>query len=145
MAGSLPTRQRTRSPPAPMSLLQARRSSRKAAKAARIMPAISLASADDLGLTESLPSSRYAHVRKPSTATLLPEAVRVALERGFDELAVLLRRRSLYRQTLIGPVADHIHAYADDYRTRTLQDADSLMRGRFRLAGHTVDVRQGSI
>ena len=109
------------------------------------MPAISLASADDLGLSESLPSSRYAQVRKPSTATLLPEAARVAIERGFDEMAILLRRTPLYRQTLTGPIADRIHAYADDYRTRVLQDADALMRGRFRLAGHTVDVRQGSI
>src|SRR5262245_2636073 len=117
-----------------MSWSQARRSSRKAAKAARIMPAISLASADDLGLTESLPPSRYAHIRKPSTATLLPEAARIAIERGFDELAVLLRFTALYRQTLTGPVAGGIHAYADDYRARALQDADALMRGRFRLA-----------
>src|SRR5690349_14109039 len=110
MAGSIPRRQRTRSPPAPMSLLQARRCSRKAAKAARTMPAISLASADDLGLTENLPPGRYSHVRKPSTATLLPEATRIAIERGFDELAVLLRRTWLYRQTLSGAVADQIHA-----------------------------------
>jgi uncharacterized heparinase superfamily protein len=77
--------------------------------------------------------------------SLLPEAARVALERGFDELAILLRRTWLYRQTLTGLVPDRIHAYTDDYRTRVLQDADALMRGRFRLAGHSVDIRQGSI
>jgi uncharacterized heparinase superfamily protein len=35
--------------------------------------------------------------------------------------------------------------YTDDHRVRVLQDADSIMRGRFRLAGHAVDIRQGSI
>ena len=109
------------------------------------MPAISLASADDLSLTDDLPPGRFAHVRKPSIAMLLPEAARIALERGFDELAVLLRRTWLYRQTLTGDVADHIHVYTDDYRTRALQDADALMRGRFRLASHSLDIRQGSI
>jgi uncharacterized heparinase superfamily protein len=109
------------------------------------MPAISLASADDLNLTEPVPPGRYSHVRKSSTASLLPEATRVAIDRGLDGLAILLRRSSLYRQTLKGPVAERIHAYTDDHRVRVLQDADALMRGRFRLAGHTVDIRQGSI
>jgi uncharacterized heparinase superfamily protein len=109
------------------------------------MPAISLASADDLNLTEPVPPGRYANVRRPSAASLLPEAARVAIERAGDELAILLRQTWLYRQTLKGPVPERIHAYTDDRRVRVLQDADALMRGRFRLAGHTVDIRQGSI
>ena len=109
------------------------------------MPAISLASADDLGLSQNLPAGRFSHVRKPSPMALLPEAARVGIERGFDELAILLRQTWLYRQTLKGPVAERIHAYTDDHRVRVLQDADALMRGRFRLAGHSVDIRQGSI
>jgi uncharacterized heparinase superfamily protein len=109
------------------------------------MPAISLASADDFGLTDDLPSGRFSHVRKPSPVALFPEAARVAIERGFDELAILLRQTWLYRQTLKGPVPGRIHAYTDDHRVRVLQDADALMRGRFRLAGQSVDIRQGSI
>ena len=109
------------------------------------MPAISLASADDFGLNGELPPERFAHVRKPSAAALFPEAAKIGLERGFDALAVLLRQTWLYRYTLTGPVPDRIHAYTDDLRERALQDADALMRGRFRLAGHAVDVKQGSI
>lgn len=109
------------------------------------MPAISLASADDLGLNGDLPPGRFSHARNPSQAALLPEAARIAVERGFDTLAILLRQTWLYRQTLTGPVADRIHAYTDDHRVRVLQEADALMRGRFRLAGHAVDIRQGSI
>src|SRR5262245_27574617 len=109
------------------------------------MPAISLASADDLNLTERLPAGRFSHIRKPSPATLLPEAARVALERGLAATATQLRHTWFYRQTLSGPVADRIHVYTDDHRVRVLQDADALMRGRFRLAGHSVDIRQGSI
>ena len=109
------------------------------------MPAISLASADDLNLTDDLPVGRYAHVRKPSPMALVPEAARIAVERGLDDVASLVRQTWLYRQTLKGPVPERIHAYTDDHRTRTLQDADALMRGRFRLAGQAVDIRQGSI
>jgi uncharacterized heparinase superfamily protein len=109
------------------------------------MPAISLASADDLGLNGELPPGRFLHVRKPRAAALLPEAAKIAIERGFDSLAILLRQTWLYRQTLTGPISDRIHAYTDDHRVRVLQEADALMRGRFRLAGYSVDVRQGSI
>lgn len=109
------------------------------------MPAISLVSADDFGLNGDLAPGRFAHVRKPSPTALFPEAAKVAVERGFDQLAILLRQTWLYRQTLIGPVSDRIHAYTDDHRVRVLQEADALMRGRFRLAGHAVDIRQGSI
>ncbi len=109
------------------------------------MPAISLASADDFGLNGDLPPGRFSHVRKPSATALLPEAARIAVERGFDVVAILLRQTWLYHRTLTGPVPDRIHAYTDDHRVRVLQDADALMRGRFRLAGHAVDIRQGSI
>ncbi len=57
----------------------------------------------------------------------------------------LVRQTWFYRQTLSGPVPGRIHAYTDDHRTRVLQDADALMRGRFRLGGQAVDIRQGSI
>ena len=109
------------------------------------MPAISLASADDFDLGEYLPPGRFSHGGKPSAVSLLPEAAQIAVERGFDALAIQLRQTWLYRRTLTGPVPDRIHMYTDDHRVRVLQDADALMRGRFRLAGHAVDIRQGSI
>jgi uncharacterized heparinase superfamily protein len=109
------------------------------------MPAISLASAAELQLTDDLPAERFSAARKPSQKDLLPQAVRVVLRRGLTAAAVRLRRTSLYRRTLLGPVPDRIHVYTDDHRPRELQDADALMRGRFRLAGQSVDIRQGSI
>ena len=109
------------------------------------MPAISLASAADLNHGDDLPAGRYAHVRKPSPMALVPEAGRIVLAQGCDDVMSLVRQTWLYRQTLTGPVPARIHAYTDDYRTRVLQEADALMRGRFRLGGQSVDIRQGSI
>ncbi len=109
------------------------------------MPAISLASAADLNHADHLPVGRYAHVRKPSPMALVSEAARVAIGVGLDDVMGLVRQTWFYRQTLNGPVPQRIHAYTDDHRTRVLQDADALMRGRFRLGGQAVDIRQGSI
>ena len=109
------------------------------------MPAISLASAADLNHADDLPVGRYAHVRKPSPMALVPEAARIAIAQGCDDVMSLVRQTWFYRQTLSGPVPVRIHAYTDDHRTRVLQDADALMRGRFRLGGQAVDIRQGSI
>jgi uncharacterized heparinase superfamily protein len=109
------------------------------------MPAISLASAADLTQARDLRAGRYAQVRKPSPMALVPEAVRVAIAQGCDDVMSLVRGTWFYRQTLTGQVPVRIHAYTDDYRARVLQDADALMRGRFRLGGHAVDIRQGSI
>ena len=67
------------------------------------MSAISLASADDFGLNGDLPPGRFSLVRKPSPAALLPEAIRIAVERGFDVVAIPLRQTWLYRRTLTGP------------------------------------------
>jgi hypothetical protein len=109
------------------------------------MPAISLASAADLNHADDLPVGRYAHVRKPSPMALVPEAARIAIAQGCDDVMSLVRQTWFYRQMLSGPVPVRIHAYTDDHRTRVLQDADALMRGRFRLGGQAVDIRQGSI
>lgn len=109
------------------------------------MPAISLASAADLNHADDLPAGRYAHVRKPSPVALVPEAARSAIAQGCDDVMSLVRQTWFYRQTLTGPVPARIHAYTDDHRARVLQDADALMRGRFRLGGQAVDIRQGSI
>jgi uncharacterized heparinase superfamily protein len=109
------------------------------------MPAISLASADDLNLGEDLSPDRFADARKPSRSALLADAARVVCALGCKAAAARIRGSWLYRQTLGGPVAERIAAYPDDLRPRVLQDADSLMRGRFRLGGQAVDIREGSI
>src|SRR6188508_1758196 len=124
MAGSTATRQSRPSTPAPTCWSQAPRFSKRAAKAAHIMPAISLASADDLNHADDLPVGRYAHVRKPSPMALVPEAARIAIASGLDDVMSLVRQTWFYRQTLTGTVPARIHAYTDDYRTRVLQDAD---------------------
>jgi len=109
------------------------------------MPAISLASADDLGLPEESQPRRIARAHRTSPRGLIPEAARVGIERSFDALAVRLRHSWLYRQTLYGPIADSIRVYLDDPRPRVLEDAEALMHGRFRLAGQVVEIREGSI
>jgi uncharacterized heparinase superfamily protein len=103
------------------------------------MPAISLVSADDPSFGEELTPERFAGIRKASARELLPHAARVALARGLRALAIRLRRTGLYRKSLAGPVPERIHFHTDDHRPRVLQDADALMRGRFRLGGYSVD------
>jgi uncharacterized heparinase superfamily protein len=46
---------------------------------------------------------------------------------------------------LKGPLSDRIAFHPYDGLTRKLEDADALLRGRFRLAGHMIEVREGSI
>ena len=111
------------------------------------MPAISLASADrnEIVDDEALPESGPGHGDAPSAAVLWPDAARMGLRRAFRPLAIWLRGGWVYRQTLGGPVPDGICFYADDPRTRRLDDADAFMRGRFRFAAQTLEVREGSI
>ena len=111
------------------------------------MPATSLASADrnEIVDDEALPVPGPGQGYAPSRAMLWPGAARLGLRRAFRPLAIWLRGGWLYRQTLGGPVADHIHFYPEDPRTRRLDDADAFMRGRFRFAGQTLEVREGSI
>ncbi len=47
--------------------------------------------------------------------------------------------------TLRGPVPDRIIFYPHDPRTRRLDDADAMFRGRFRLAGDKLEVKKGSV
>ncbi len=109
------------------------------------MPAISLASADDLALADESPRRGAARARKTSPKGLLPEAARVAVERSFDAVAVWFRHSWLYRQSLYGPIADKILIHPHDPRLPSLEDAEALMHGRFRLGGQVVEIRQGSI
>ena len=109
------------------------------------MPAISLASADDLTLPVELPEDQVPPSRKFSRQALLPEATRIAVESAFDRMAVWFRHSRAYRMSLYGPVPTAIRHYLDDPRLPLLEDAQALMHGRFRFGGQTMELKQGSI
>src|SRR5678815_3863778 len=76
---------------------------------------------------------------------LYPEMARVALLRALTPLATFWRRTWFYRRLLKGPIADRIRFYPYDALPRRLEDADQALRGRFRFAGESVEIRDGSV
>lgn len=77
---------------------------------------------------------------------LLPELAKAGLRRALTPLRVAWRSSWIYRHSLRGPLADHIVFQPTDALPRRLEEADALLRGRFRFEGHTVDVSgEGSI
>ena len=74
---------------------------------------------------------------------LLPELIRAGLRRAATPLRVSWRRNWIYRRLLKGPLADHIVFHPWDAAPRRLEEADSLLRGRFRFYGVTLDVPDG--
>jgi len=71
--------------------------------------------------------------------------IRLALWQMFRGLRVWYRRTWLYRRFLTGPLADRILFHPYDALPRRLEDADAMLRGRFRFVGETVEVRDGSV
>lgn len=55
------------------------------------------------------------------------------------------RRSWFYRRFLKGKMPDRVLFYPYDALPRRLEDADALLRGRFRFAGETLDVTEGSV
>ncbi|HUO93536.1 MAG TPA: heparinase II/III family protein [Rhizomicrobium sp.] len=76
---------------------------------------------------------------------LLPEFLKALLARGFRPFRVVWRRSWLYRRLLTGKMPDRVIYYPYDAMPRRLEDADALLRGRFRFAGDTVEVAEGSV
>jgi uncharacterized heparinase superfamily protein len=76
---------------------------------------------------------------------LIPEILRVWLRRALAPLLIAFRRNWFYRRLLQGKMPDRILFHPYDALPRMLEDADALLRGRFRFAGETVDVTDGSI
>jgi len=74
---------------------------------------------------------------------LLPEISHAAARRLATPLRVWWRSNWLYRRTLQGPLADHIVFHPWDGAPRRLEDADALLRGRFRFHGVQLDVPDG--
>jgi uncharacterized heparinase superfamily protein len=74
---------------------------------------------------------------------LLPDMFRAAAWRALAPARGWLRRTPLYRHMLKGRLADHIAFHPWDAAPRRLEEADSLLRGRFRFHGLSVDVPDG--
>ncbi len=74
---------------------------------------------------------------------LLPEMMEAGVRRMLTPFRVWRRRNWFYRRLLKGPLADHIAFQPHDACARRLEDADALLRGRFRFDGEAVDVPQG--
>ena len=74
---------------------------------------------------------------------LLPELARAGIRRVATPVRVLWRQSWVYRRFLKGQLADHIVFHPWDALPRRLEEADSLLRGRFRFYGQTVDVPDG--
>lgn len=79
------------------------------------------------------------------TLDLLPEALKVALWRVTGRGRRWGRSTWLYRRFLGGPLPDHIVYCPVDTMPRSLDDAESLLRGRFRFQGEAVDAGDRSI
>jgi uncharacterized heparinase superfamily protein len=76
---------------------------------------------------------------------LLPEMASAVVRRVLAPLRVASRRSWFYRRLLKGALADHFVFHPHDALPRKLEDADALLRGRFRFHGHSVDVTTGSV
>ena len=71
--------------------------------------------------------------------------VRAAVWLALRGFRVWYRRTWLYRRFLTGPLSDRILFHPHDALPRKLEDADSLLRGRFKFVGETKEVKDGSI
>ena len=76
---------------------------------------------------------------------MIPEITRAACRRLMAPLRIAWRRNWFYRRLLKGRLSDRILFYANDGLPRRLEEADTLLHGRFRFAGQSVDVSEGSV
>jgi uncharacterized heparinase superfamily protein len=74
---------------------------------------------------------------------LLPELMQAGARRALAPFRIWIRRNWFYRRLLRGPLPDRILFNPHDARPRRLEDADALLRGRFRFGGEQVDVPDG--
>ena len=76
---------------------------------------------------------------------LLPELIRAMPRQAMKPVLVVLRRSWPYRRLLKGKMPDRIVFQPFDAASRRLEDADALLKGRFRFAGEVLDVKEGSV
>jgi uncharacterized heparinase superfamily protein len=79
------------------------------------------------------------------TPAMVPDLCRQVLWRASAPLRIAWRRNWIYRQFLKGRMPDRICHHPFDARPRRLEEADALLKGRFRFGGETVDVKDGSV
>jgi uncharacterized heparinase superfamily protein len=82
-------------------------------------------------------------MRAQQLLPLLPELIPAGVRRVLTPARVWWRGSWLYHRFLTGPLADHIVFHPWDALPRRLEEADGLLRGRFRFYGQTVDVPDG--
>jgi len=88
-------------------------------------------------------SGASARWRASSTLAVIPELGSAALRRLFAPLRLAWRRSWIYRQFLNGELPDRIRHQPFDPLPRRLDDADALLKGRFRYAGATLEAKSG--
>lgn len=76
---------------------------------------------------------------------LLPELIGAMLRQAVKPVLAVLRRSWPYRRLLKGKMPDRIVFQPFDAASRRLEDADALLKGRFRFAGEALDVKEGSV
>jgi uncharacterized heparinase superfamily protein len=91
------------------------------------------------------PTSKRCVVDVLASPRLLPDLLRAARRRACTSFRVRRRRNWLYRRLLSGPLADHIVFHPCDLEVHRLEDADALLRGRFRFYGEMLDIHEGSV
>src|SRR5579871_2691278 len=106
-------------------------------------------------LTITLPTSRRFAARPEGRATprrragpdpaMIGELLVAGSRRLFAPWRVALRRSWIYRLFNTGRLADRVRFHPFDASPRRLDDADSLLKGRFCFAGTSVDVQEGSV
>ncbi|MBV9550178.1 MAG: heparinase II/III family protein [Alphaproteobacteria bacterium] len=80
------------------------------------------------------------------TATLLPllpDLASAGAARALTPLRVAWRGNWFYRRLLKGQLTDHFAHHPQDTLPRRLEDADALLRGRFRFHGESVEAKEG--
>src|SRR5437868_880257 len=80
-------------------------------------------------------------VASPVVLALAPDLAAAGARRALAPLRTALRRSWFYRRLLKGQLTDHIAFYPHDAVPRRLEDADALLRGRFRFHGQTIDLK----
>ncbi len=74
---------------------------------------------------------------------LLPEMARAGAARALTPLRIAWRRNWFYRRLLRGQLTDHFAHHPLDVLPYRLEDADGMLRGRFRFHGETVEAKDG--
>lgn len=75
---------------------------------------------------------------------LVPELIGAAWRKALAPFRIFLRSSWPYRLSLRGRMPDRIVVHPQDMAPRRLEDADAILRGRFRFAGETVEAKPGA-